>query len=246
MQNILILLSVLMILFSLFPLVYKINHLGIIIPTTLGCLILTYTIFYKSFNMEKVFFLKIIYYCCILFYVLLFLSIFICLCFYKRPNIDFYKNGTLIVLGCKIRENRPSRMLKKRLNKALVLLKKYENLNCIVSGGQGSDEDYAESFIMKKYLIEHGINKDRIFEENKSTNTFTNLFQSNIILEKNSLNENVIIVSDSFHLFRAYLYSKKLNMNSSCVACSTNILVWFSYMFREMLGIIEYFIKYRK
>ena len=38
-------------------------------------------------------------------------------------------------------------------------------------GGQGSNEPTTESSVMKSYLVTHGLEKHRIVEENRSTNT---------------------------------------------------------------------------
>lgn len=246
MENILIILSIIMIIMSLSSLIYKIKHLGVIIPTVVGLFILIISIlskFYIEYYYNMFTLLEII---SLILFVLIFVCIIICNFTYpKTKNIDF-NNYTLLVLGCRIRENRPSRMLKNRLDKALDILNKQQELKCVVSGGQGTDELYCESFIMKKYLINNGISENRIFEENQSTNTFTNLKNSKIVIEKNNLNKNIIIISDSFHLFRSYVYSKKLDINTCCIPCKTNLLVWFGYMFRELLGLAVYYIKYKK
>ena len=38
-------------------------------------------------------------------------------------------------------------------------------------GGQGEDEQYSESYVMAKYLVENGIPQERIIQESKSSNT---------------------------------------------------------------------------
>ena len=44
----------------------------------------------------------------------------------------------------------------------------------VVSGGKGSGEKITEAKAMKDYLIKNGIDKNRIIEEDKSTNTYEN------------------------------------------------------------------------
>lgn len=246
MSNILIIISIMLIIISLSSLLYKIKHLGVFIPTIIGFIILIFEFsskYYKYsfpviFNIFEVLFL--------LFYLILFLSILICNFTYPKPQKDDFNNSTLVILGCRIRKDKPSKMLTKRLSKAISILNNNPDLKCIVSGGQGEDEEFSESFIMKKYLSENGISLNRIFEENKSTNTFTNLKYSKKIIYNNNLKENMIILSDSYHLYRSYQYAKKLCISCSCIACKTNPILWFSYMFRELLGLCVYYIKYKR
>jgi uncharacterized SAM-binding protein YcdF (DUF218 family) len=52
---------------------------------------------------------------------------------------------------------------------------------------------------MRKWLIKHGVNKKKIIKENKSMQTYDNIYNSNkIITELNQ--ENIIIVSSPSHL----------------------------------------------
>lgn len=242
MSNILIILSIMLIILSSSSLIYNIKHLGVFIPTIIGAVILIIELISKYFN-YNILFLEILF---LTFYILLIIAICICNFTYLRPQEYNYQNNTLIILGCRIRNNQPSRMLKKRLDKAIELLNKYPNLKCVVSGGQGKDEDFTESYIMKQYLINNGINKERIYEESKSTNTFSNLEYSKKVIISNNLYNDIIILSDSYHLFRASEYAKKLDIECTCIPCKTNPVLWFSYMFRELLGLCVYYIKYKK
>lgn len=242
MSNILIILSIMLIVLSSSSLIYNIKHLGVTIPTIIWGIILSIELISKYFN-YNIFFLEIFF---LIFYILLIISICICNFTYLRPQEYNYQNNTLIILGCRIRNNQPSRMLKKRLDKAIELLNLYPNLKCVVSGGQGKDEDFTESYIMKQYLVNKGINEKRIFEENKSSNTFSNLEYSKKVISSNNLHTDIIILSDSYHLFRASEYAKKLDLKCTCTPCKTNPILWFSYMFRELLGLCVYYIKYKK
>ena len=81
-------------------------------------------------------------------------------------NTDF---DYAIILGAGTVGDKPSLTLKRRLDKALECLSSNDNLKVIVAGGKGKGKDFAESFVMKKYLIDNGIDERRIIEENKST-----------------------------------------------------------------------------
>lgn len=246
MDNILIILSFILIILSLSSLIYRIKHLGVFIPALIGIIIIIVEIISKlcSNCFSPIF--TIFEVSSLLFYIILFISILICNIAYPRPKISDFDTSTLVVLGCRVKNNKPSRMLKRRLEKALKILYAHNKLICIVSGGESKNTYISESHIMKQFLIDNGISSNRIFQENKSTNTFTNLNFSKKIIQENGFNKKMIILSDSYHLFRSYQYAKKLNIKCNCIACTTNILVWFSYMFRELIGICVYYIKYKK
>lgn len=82
---------------------------------------------------------------------------------------------TVMVFGCYVRGEEPGRTLTTRLDAALSLLKRYPNADCIVSGGQGSNEAISEAEAMRRYLVSRGIAEERITLEDRSTNTSENL-----------------------------------------------------------------------
>ena len=85
------------------------------------------------------------------------------------------KNSTVIVLGCRVKEGRPSLMLKRRLDSAYEYLSANPDTFVIVSGGKGNDEIMSEAQCMRDYLCEKGISSDRIIMEDKSSSTYQKL-----------------------------------------------------------------------
>ena len=59
----------------------------------------------------------------------------------------------VIVLGAQVFEDRPSLVLKYRLDKAAEYLKSHPDTKCIVSGGKGTNEPFSEAHGMSRYLI---------------------------------------------------------------------------------------------
>ena len=55
---------------------------------------------------------------------------------------------TVVVLGCKVRGTRPSRMLIRRLEAAQAYLEENPDVLCITTGGQGAGEDVPEGQAM--------------------------------------------------------------------------------------------------
>lgn len=152
------------------------------------------------------------------------------------------KADAVIVLGCQIRDDRPSKMLKHRLDKAYEYLKNDPDCICIVSGGKGSDEKYAEAEIMKKYLTESGIEGSRIITEDKSTTTKENMRFSKAILDDMGITGNVCFVSDGYHLFRAGLIAKDEGLDAFGLAAETELRFLPTYWVREWLSIGYYFV----
>ena len=128
---------------------------------------------------------------------------------------------TAIVLGCKVRGENPSRMLRERLDAA------YDYLT-----------EYPEAFVMKKYLVNRGIDADRIFEEDRSESTAENLSFSMKIMEDIGIKEDAVIITDGFHQLRAKMIAAKLGLNVS--AWSANTAVWLlpTYWVREWFGVL--------
>ena len=75
----------------------------------------------------------------------------------------------LIVLGAQVRGKKITDSLKRRLDRAVMYLKKYPDTRVIVSGGQGPGEEISEADAMAEYLIRSGIDRERIIREDKST-----------------------------------------------------------------------------
>ena len=87
-----------------------------------------------------------------------------------QQNLDY-----IIVLGAQVRESGPSVVLQYRLDAAIDYLNKNPDTICIVSGGQGVNEPFSEAEGMAKYLLENGIEMDRILLEEMSKNGFHRL-----------------------------------------------------------------------
>ena len=116
----------------------------------------------------------------------------------------------MIVLGARLYGDVPSPALHERLKVAEKYLQDDTDLKVIVSGGQGPDEYISEAEAMEKYLINKGIDKNRIVIEDKSTSTFENIRNSlNIIKEVDDLeNPRVLLVTNKFHVLGPSHYNR--------------------------------------
>jgi len=149
----------------------------------------------------------------------------------------------LVVLGCKVKGTRPTRMLRRRLDAAYKYMTQNPDVMCIVSGGQGSDEQLTEAQAMKNYLLEKGISEGRIIMEDKSTSTDENIKNSLAIIDELGLERNITIVTDGFHQYRASLIAKKHGAAEiHAVSAATEPRYLPTYWVREWFGLAHYFV----
>ncbi|MBQ8687782.1 MAG: YdcF family protein [Ruminococcus sp.] len=146
---------------------------------------------------------------------------------------------TVVVLGCKVKGDVPSLMLKRRLEAAYAYLETNPEVKCIVSGGQGPGENISEAEAMRTYLMEKGIAEERLLLEDKSGNTEENLAFSRTVLEENGLPYEVLIVTDGFHQYRASLLAEEQGLVSYSVSCNTQDILIPTYWVREWFALAK-------
>lgn len=169
--------------------------------------------------------------------VLIFLVILFTILYYGKSTHE--KNADyLVVLGARINGNRITKSLRYRLEAALHYMNENPNSIAIVSGGRGEGENITEAQAMKEYLIRHGIDDKNILMEDRSTDTNENICFSKKIIQ--DTNKTVIIISNSFHLYRALHIAKKQGFYKvkGIGAPSDRVLV-FSYYIREVIAVLK-------
>ncbi len=146
-------------------------------------------------------------------------------------------NTTVIVLGCKVRGEEPSLMLRQRIMTAYRYLDQNPSAMCIVSGGQGADELISEAESMKRVLVEQGISEDRIILEDRSTGTDENIRFSIEKMNEYGMSGSVTIVTNEFHQLRAKLIADKYGLESYSVSARTSLWLLPTYWLREWFGV---------
>lgn len=151
---------------------------------------------------------------------------------------------TVIVLGCKANNGHPSIMLKTRLDKAVEYLLENPQAVCIVTGGQGADEIEPEAVSMHRYLITQGIDENKIYKEINSRNTEENILYAKEVIDEHGLSENVIVVSEAYHVYRGTYNAEKLGLTAAALPASSSNTIWAlpSYWLREIFAITRDFI----
>ncbi|MCQ2420377.1 MAG: YdcF family protein, partial [Clostridia bacterium] len=150
----------------------------------------------------------------------------------------------VVVLGAQIQGDQPSLTLKKRLDLAADYLSRNPDAKAFVSGGQGSDEDYTEAYIMSQYLQRCGIEEDRIIPEEAATNTRENLFFSAAMAKGRGVpTDRVLIITSEFHMARAKYLARQLGIEP--VGISSKTWPWIlmvNYELREVFAFVKAFL----
>ncbi len=168
--------------------------------------------------------------------VILGFAVAITICMVKASNNRPQGNATVVVLGCRVYGENASLMLSERLDAAYEYLDKHPEVKCIVSGGKGNGEDISEALCMYRYLVEKGIEADRIYMEDRSISTRENIAFSYEIIKENALCESIAIVTNEFHQYRASSVAKTLLKDVYAVNGRTAWWLFPTYYVRELWG----------
>ena len=156
-------------------------------------------------------------------------------------HIPKYDKDYILILGCKIKNDGSlTPLLKGRVDKAIEFFKlQKEKTNkdiiFIPSGGKGNDEVISEAEAMKNYLIEKGINKNKIILEDKSKNTYENIKNSNKIINKKA---NIAFSTTNYHVFRAGVIAFSLGLNIEGIGSNTKKYYFINAFIREFIATI--------
>ncbi|MGN0334036.1 MAG: YdcF family protein [Lachnospiraceae bacterium] len=148
------------------------------------------------------------------------------------------ENATAVVLGCRVYGEKPSLSMTERLDAARDYLLKNKDAVCILSGGQGPGEDITEAECMYRYLINLGIEPERLYKEEQSVSTRENLYFSRQLTEKYRLNPSIAIVTSEYHEYRAGKIAETLNIEYGAVPARTALWLFPTYYVRELYGIL--------
>lgn len=154
----------------------------------------------------------------------------------------------MMILGCQVKPWGPSILLQDRLDKALDYLEHEPDMTVVVSGGQGPDEHISEAQAMADYLMEQGIEKERILLEDQSHNTVQNLTLTRQLLDElgYDLEQDIVVVSNGFHLTRVRMLWDRVwegeDNLSTLAAPSSHVPSRLKMYLREPLALVKSFV----
>lgn len=156
-----------------------------------------------------------------------------------RPTTEETAPETVILLGCRVYEGKPSTMLQNRTDAAYDYLTAHPEAVVITTGGLDSkSETITQGGCAAETLIAMGIDPARVYAEEKSFDTRENLLFAAEIIEENNLDTHVVIASDNFHQLRGQIYAREAGLDPRAAGCASPILLGAGYACREVLGIL--------
>lgn len=145
----------------------------------------------------------------------------------------------MLVLGAKVNGNKPSLMLKDRLDKAIEVYNQNNNIKIILSG-DGRTKEYDEVSVMQEYLLNLGVSKDNIILDKEGLSTSNSIYN----LKNNFKVDKVLIVTQEYHLYRSLYISNKLDIGSYGISAKKeNYHGWLFREVREILARVKDFFK---
>ncbi len=166
-------------------------------------------------------------------------------CMFFSVNMAIYAEESVenvravMVLGCRVKGEEPSDMLKSRLNAALEVLSDNPDAVCVVSGGKGNGENISEAEAMRRYLVENGIDEKRIFTEDKSISTRENFRFSKEIFDELGILDGIVVATNEFHQYRAELYADRVGLEVGHHSAATPLVSKLNYWIREWAALMS-------
>ena len=145
----------------------------------------------------------------------------------------------ILVLGAGLRNGKPSPVLKDRLDTAYELYEDGYSKKIIVSGDHGK-KYYDEVNVMKNYLLDKGVESNDIFMDHAGFSTYDSVYRAKEIF----LTNNIIIVTQQFHLYRSLYIANKLGLDAIGVSSTLrNYSGSVKFELREILARDKDFVK---
>lgn len=215
---------------------------GTFVPASVGCILIFFSLFWDWLKKFKIF--KII----LLTLFSIGMAVYLtaeCFVFSGIHPPDSGRHEYAIVLGCGLFGETPSWLLAERLKTALEYARTYPECKLVLSGGQGYGELISEAEAMRRYLVQEGIEQERLILEDSSRNTYENLVNSNRILDERdgAVVHDCIIISNDFHLYRAKRLARIIGINGDTLAAPTPVGTVGMFL-REGISVIFSWLRY--
>lgn len=169
----------------------------------------------------------------------IFLVIAVSAMIYREGRTKAKDEKVVIVLGCKVKGDKPCPALEKRIDSAYDFLLCHKDSVAILSGGQGRGELISEALCMKQILVQRGVDEKRLFLEEHSVNTDENICFSLEIIEEYGLSRQVAVATSEYHQYRAGLICKRYGLEARSLSSATRIDLLPTFLLREGMGVIK-------
>ena len=150
------------------------------------------------------------------------------------------KIDCIVILGAGLQSNvQPSHMLEDRIKTGVEVFNTVD-ADYILMSGDRSGEHYDEVGAMRKYAISLGVDEDKILLDGQGFSTFESISR---VKDEYGF-ENIIIITQKYHLFRALYIAEKYDIEAFGVSADLRTYRGQIYRnLREMLARVKDFIK---
>jgi uncharacterized SAM-binding protein YcdF (DUF218 family) len=131
-----------------------------------------------------------------------------------------------VVLGAAVFRERPSPVLRERINHAILLYEQGYVETIIFTGGLGDRDSLTEAEVARQYALARGVPDEAILMETTSTNTAENLANTKSLAEAQGVH-SFLIVSTPVHMKRALAMADALEMEA--YTSPTRTIQWISW-----------------
>lgn len=161
---------------------------------------------------------------------------------YRTITADDGKTDAGIIFGAAVwGGNRPSPVLRERINKGFELYQSKIVPKLVLTGG-GSPNEMTEADVARNELLKYGVKDENLIIENNSNSTLEQIFFLRDKLYRRLKWDNVILISDNYHLYRIKEICSFNNINSEAVATemplSVEGKVW--YCIKESFAVLMF------
>lgn len=121
----------------------------------------------------------------------------------------------VLVLGCRVYDDgTPSAMLYDRVQRSVELYKAGGAAPKLLMSGDRSSDNYDEPGVMKRLAVESGVPSENVFTDRAGFSTYESVYRAKTVYGAN----NMIIVTQKYHLPRALYIARKLGTRAFGVA----------------------------
>jgi len=172
--------------------------------------------------------------------LIIFVSIYTYKDDYERIQNNPVKFDAGVVLGAAVwGGNRPSPVLRERINKGFELYKSGLIKSIVLTGG-GSPGEMTEAEVGATELVKKGVEEKNIYMETKSNSTLEQItYIDRNLYKKNNWNE-IVLITDNFHLMRSKQMCSFFGIKAKTCASDTPLSSesTFYYSLKESFAII--------
>lgn len=147
-----------------------------------------------------------------------------------------------VILGAAVwGGNRPSPVLRERINKGFEIYDR-KNIRLLVLTGGGSPNEMTEGDVAKNELIKYGVDPKNLIVENASYSTMEQLLYVRDLLFSKRNWKKIILISDNYHLFRCKQICSFNNVNADAISSDTPLSTEGGVIFciKESFALIEF------